>query len=46
VGFEDRWFVIGLTFNLIYYNRKTGRFIGFVIQGVESFFDNFGEIEK
>tara|TARA_R110002049_G_scaffold298718_2_gene488623 strand:- start:104 stop:1069 length:966 start_codon:yes stop_codon:yes gene_type:complete len=46
VGLETRWFDNRLTFNSNYYNRKTEDLLVFVNTGVESFFDNFGEIEN
>lgn len=46
VGFESRWFENKLTFNMNYYNRKTEDLLVFVDTGVQTFFDNFGEIEN
>ena len=46
VGFESRWLDNRLTFNTNYYNRKTEDLLVFVDTGVQTFFDNFGEIEN
>lgn len=46
VGFESRWFDNRLTFNTNYYNRKTEDLLVFVDTGVQTFFDNFGEIRN
>ncbi|WP_299668034.1 TonB-dependent receptor [uncultured Polaribacter sp.] len=45
-GFESRWLNNKLTFNTNYYNRKTEDLLVFVNTGVQTFFDNFGEIEN
>lgn len=46
LGLESRWFDNKLTLNANYYNRKTEDLLVFVDTGVQSFFDNFGEIEN
>ncbi|RPD96134.1 TonB-dependent receptor [Aureibaculum marinum] len=46
LGFETRWFDNRLTFNTNYYNRKTEDLLVFVDTGVQTFFDNFGEIRN
>lgn len=46
VGLESRWFDNRLMFNTNYYNRKTEDLLVFVDTGVQTFFDNFGEIEN
>ncbi|WP_372753472.1 SusC/RagA family TonB-linked outer membrane protein [Mariniflexile sp.] len=46
VGFETKWFDNRLSFNTNYYNRKTEDLLVFVDTGVQTFFDNFGEIEN
>lgn len=46
VGFESRWLNNKLTFNTNYYNRKTEDLLVFVDTGVQTFFDNFGEIRN
>ncbi|MDY7394331.1 TonB-dependent receptor [Aureibaculum sp. 2210JD6-5] len=46
LGFESRWLDNKLTFNTNYYNRKTEDLLVFVDTGVQTFFDNFGEIEN
>lgn len=46
VGVESRWFDNRLNFNANYYNRKTEDLLVFVDTGVQTFFDNFGEIEN
>ncbi|MDD7888300.1 TonB-dependent receptor [Flavivirga sp. 57AJ16] len=46
VGLESRWLDNRLTFNVNYYNRKTEDLLVFVDTGVQTFFDNFGEIEN
>ncbi|MEN3324971.1 TonB-dependent receptor [Mariniflexile soesokkakense] len=45
-GFESRWFANRLMLNANYYNRKTENLLVFVDTGVQTFFDNFGEIEN
>ncbi|WP_445736293.1 SusC/RagA family TonB-linked outer membrane protein [Mariniflexile sp.] len=46
IGFESRWFANRLMLNANYYNRKTENLLVFVDTGVQTFFDNFGEIEN
>ncbi|WP_179004799.1 SusC/RagA family TonB-linked outer membrane protein [Winogradskyella forsetii] len=45
-GFESTWLDYRLTFNATYYNRKTENLLVFVDTGVQTFFDNFGEISN
>lgn len=46
IGLESRWFTNRLMLNANYYNRKTENLLVFVDTGVQTFFDNFGEIEN
>ncbi|SHJ01597.1 SusC/RagA family TonB-linked outer membrane protein [Pseudozobellia thermophila] len=46
LGLETRWLDNRFTLNANYYNRKTEDLLVYVNTGVQTFFDNFGEISN